>query len=138
MLDGFDSAIYIFVLVPALTELLRADGIEPDRATVALYGGYLFTIFMLGWACSMFWGWLADRIGRVSVMCLTILVYSFATALCGLAGGVVTFAVFRFCLGSASAVSGRRAPRCCRNPCPRRCACGLPAGCTRRRLPAFC
>jgi MFS family permease len=99
MLDGFDSAIYIFVLVPALTELLRADGIEPDRATVALYGGYLFTIFMLGWACSMFWGWLADRIGRVSVMCLTILVYSFATALCGLAGGVVTFAVFRFLSG---------------------------------------
>jgi MFS family permease len=92
MLDGFDSAIYIFVLVPALTELLHADGIEPNKNTIALYGGYLFTIFMLGWACSMFWGWLADRIGRVSAMCLTILVYSFATGLCG-------FAVFRFLSG---------------------------------------
>jgi MFS family permease len=99
MLDGFDSAIYIFVLVPALTELLHADGIEPNKNTIALYGGYLFTIFMLGWACSMFWGWLADRIGRVSAMCLTILVYSFATALCGFAGGVLTFAVFRFLSG---------------------------------------
>jgi MFS family permease len=99
MLDGFDSAIYIFVLVPALTDLLHADGIEPEKGTIALYGGYLFTVFMLGWACSMFWGWLADRIGRVSVMCLTILVYSFATALCGFAGSVVTFAVFRFLSG---------------------------------------
>jgi MFS family permease len=99
MLDGFDSAIYMFVLVPALSELLRASGIEPSKAAIALYGGYLFTIFMLGWACSMFWGWLADRIGRVSVMCLTILVYSIATALCGLAGGVLFFAVFRFLSG---------------------------------------
>ncbi|MBE7249711.1 MAG: MFS transporter, partial [Actinomycetospora chiangmaiensis] len=70
MLDGFDSAIYIFVLVPAVSELLAAGGIEPARGTIALYGGYFFSIFMLGWACSMFWGWLADRIGRVKVMCL--------------------------------------------------------------------
>jgi MFS family permease len=99
MLDGFDSAIYIFVLVPALSELLRADGIEPSKGAIALYGGYLFSIFMLGWACSMFWGWLADRIGRVSTMCVTILVYSFATALCGLAGSILSFAVFRFLSG---------------------------------------
>jgi MFS family permease len=99
MLDGFDSAIYLYVLVPALTELLPASGIAPVRASIALYGGYLFTIFMLGWACSMFWGWLADRIGRVSVMCMTILVYSIATALCGLAGGLVSFAIFRFISG---------------------------------------
>jgi len=47
----------------------------------------------------MFWGWLADRIGRVSVMCLTILVYSAGTAACGVAGGVLSFAVFRFVAG---------------------------------------
>jgi MFS family permease len=99
MLDGFDSAIYLYVLIPALTELLPASGIAPVKASIALYGGNLFTIFMLGWACSMFWGWLADRIGRVSVMCMTILVYSIATALCGLAGGLVSFAVFRFVSG---------------------------------------
>ncbi|MGU3388268.1 MFS transporter [Methylobacterium sp. D53M] len=99
MLDGFDSAIYIFVLVPAVSDLLAAGGIEPARGTIALYGGYFFSIFMLGWACSMFWGWLADRIGRVKVMCLTILVYSVFTGLCGLAGGLASFAVFRFCAG---------------------------------------
>jgi MFS family permease len=99
MLDGFDSTIYIYVLVPALTELLSAEGIAPGRAAIGLYGGFLFTVFMLGWACSMFWGWLADRIGRVSVMCMTVLVYSIATASCGLAGGLLSFAVFRFVSG---------------------------------------
>src|ERR1700722_5596541 len=99
MLDGFDSGLYIFVLVPALIDLLRGDGLEPTKGNIAQYGGYLFSIFMLGWACSMFWGWLADRIGRVKVMCLTILMYSLATALCGVAWSLASFAVFRFLAG---------------------------------------
>ncbi|WP_428485177.1 MFS transporter [Rhodopila sp.] len=99
MLDGFDSGLYIFVLVPALIDLLRTGGLEPTKGNIAQYGGYLFSIFMLGWACSMFWGWLADRIGRVKVMCLTILMYSVATALCGLAWSLTSFAVFRFLAG---------------------------------------
>jgi MFS family permease len=99
MLDGFDSNIYAFVLVPALIALLSGDGITPDKAHIAQYGGALFSIFMVGWACSMFWGWLADRIGRVKVMCLTILLYSFATALCGAAWSLASFAVFRFFAG---------------------------------------
>ncbi len=61
MLDGFDSSVYGYVLVGALTELLPASGIEASRAHSGIYGGLLFSIFMLGWACSMFWGWAADR-----------------------------------------------------------------------------
>jgi MFS family permease len=99
MLDGFDSGLYIFVLVPALIDLLHSGGLEATKNNIAQYGGYLFSIFMLGWACSMFWGWLADRIGRVKVMCLTILFYSFATALCGVAWSLTSFAVFRFLSG---------------------------------------
>ncbi len=99
MLDGFDSGIYAYVLVPALTELLTRDGLPSDKAHIAQFGGALFSIFMVGWACSMFWGWLADRIGRVKVMCLTILVYSVGTALCGVAWSLASFAVFRFLAG---------------------------------------
>ena len=99
MLDGFDGGLYIFVLVPALIDLLHSGGLEATKANIAQYGGYLFSIFMLGWACSMFWGWLADRIGRVKVMCLTILMYSVATALCGVAWSLTSFAVFRFLAG---------------------------------------
>ena len=99
MLDGFDGGLYIFVLVPALIDLLHSGGLDASKANIARYGGYLFSIFMLGWACSMFWGWMADRFGRVRVMCLTILMYSFATALCGVAWSLVSFAVFRFLAG---------------------------------------
>jgi MFS family permease len=101
MLDGFDSGLYIFVLVPALSELLRAGGVEPTKGLIAQWGGALFSIFMVGWACSMFWGWLADRIGRVKVMCLTILMYSVLTALCGAAWSLASFAVFRLFAGFA-------------------------------------
>ncbi len=99
MLDGFDSSMYSYILVAALSELLPASGIAADRAAIGFYGGMLFSVFMLGWACSMVWGWAADRFGRVRVMCITILVYSAFTALSGLAWGLVSFAVFRFIAG---------------------------------------
>ena len=89
MLDGFDSSMYAYVLVGALTELLPASGIEASKANIGLYGGILFSIFMLGWACSMVWGWAADRYGRVRIMCWTVLVYSVFTAACGLSTGIV-------------------------------------------------
>jgi len=90
---------YGLVAVSALTQLLPASGIEPTKAHIAQFGGLLFTVFMLGWACSMFWGWVADRWGRIPAMCLTILFYSIFTGCCGLAAGVASFAVFRFLTG---------------------------------------
>lgn len=99
MLDGFDATIYIFILTPAVTELMASNHRAATTGNVALYGGYFFSIFMLGWACSMFWGWLADRVGRVRVMSLTILVYSVFTGLCGLAPDLFLFGCFRFLAG---------------------------------------
>lgn len=99
MLDGFDSAIFQFVLVSALTELLPLSGLQASGGNIAFYGGLLFSVFMLGWAASMFWGWLADQIGRVKVMCFTIVFYSVFTALCGLSWGLVSFGIFRFLAG---------------------------------------
>ena len=99
MLDGFDSSMYSYILVAALTDLLPRSGIPVTAANIGFYGGLLFSIFMLGWACSMFWGWAADVFGRVRIMCLTVLVYSVFTALCGMATGLVMFAVFRFIAG---------------------------------------
>jgi MFS family permease len=99
MLDGFDSSMYSYILVGALTELLPASGIQATPANIGVYGGLLFSIFMLGWACSMIWGWAADRYGRVRIMCWTVLVYSVFTTLCGLSTGIVMFALFRFVAG---------------------------------------
>ena len=39
MLDGFDSGLYIFVLVPALIDLLHSGGLEASKGNIAQYGG---------------------------------------------------------------------------------------------------
>jgi len=47
MLDGFDSSMYGYILVSALSELLPASGIEPSKANIGIYGGLLFSIFLV-------------------------------------------------------------------------------------------
>jgi MFS family permease len=99
MLDAFDSATYGLLLVSVWSELLPRGGIEASKANIALYGGFGFSLFIFGWAFSIFWGWLADRIGRVRTMCITILVYSTFTALSGVVSGIVPFLMLRFLVG---------------------------------------
>ena len=129
MLDGFDSSMYGYILVGALSELLPASGIEASRANIGLYGGLLFSIFMLGWACSMVWGWAADRYGRVRIMCWTVLVYSVFTALCGLSTGLVMFGLFRFVAGFGIGGEWAAGTPLLHESVPETPGCGWPAGC---------
>lgn len=99
MLDGMDSSLYVYVVVPALGELLAASGQKPGQGAIAVAGGVMFSLFMAGWAAAMLWGVLADRWGRVRVMVLTILTYSLFTALSGLAPSLGLFALCRFLAG---------------------------------------
>jgi MFS family permease len=99
MQGGFDSAIYIYVIVPALTEWLPKSDFMADSPHIAWLGSLMFSLFMLGWACSMFWGWCANSFGRLPTMCATILIYSIFTGACGLASGMVSFATFCFLTG---------------------------------------
>lgn len=98
-LDGMDSFIYALVLVPALTELLPASGIEATPANVGYYGSILFALFLFGWGTSMIWGPIGDRIGRVRALMLTILFYSLFTFLCGLVTNIWQLAVLRVLCG---------------------------------------
>ncbi len=98
-LDGMDSFIYALVLVPALTELLPASGIEVNPANIGYYGSLLFALFLAGWGTSMVWGPIGDRIGRVRALMLTILAYSLFTFLCGFATNIWQLAVLRFLCG---------------------------------------
>jgi MFS family permease len=98
-LDGMDSFIYALVLVPALTELLPASGIEVTPANIAAYGGILFALFLFGWGTSMIWGPIGDRIGRVRALMLTILCYSLFTFLCGFVTTIWQLAVLRVLCG---------------------------------------
>jgi MFS family permease len=83
-MDGMNSFIYALVLVPALRELLPRSGIVATTASVGYYNGLLLGLFLFGWGCSMLWGPVGDRFGRVRTLMLTILcfsVFTFAGAL---------------------------------------------------------
>ena len=99
ILDGMDSFIYALVMIPALRELLPHSGIPANQAQVGFYGGLLFAIFLVGWGCSLIWGPIADRFGRVRTLMITILCYSLFTFLGAFATGVWTLAAFRFLAG---------------------------------------
>jgi MFS family permease len=98
-LDGMDSFIYALVLVPALTELLPASGIEVTPANIGYYGSILFALFLFGWGTSMVWGPIGDRIGRVRALMLTILFYSLFTFMCGLVTNIWQLAILRVLCG---------------------------------------
>jgi MFS family permease len=83
-MDGMNSFIYALVLVPALRELLPRSGIAATASSVGYYNGLLLGLFLFGWGCSMLWGPVGDRFGRVRTLMLTILcfsVFTFAGAL---------------------------------------------------------
>jgi MFS family permease len=98
-LDGMDAFIYALVLVPALTELLPASGIEATPGNIGYYGSMLFALFLFGWGLSMVWGPIADRFGRVKALMATILFYSVFTFACGLVTNIWQLAVLRVLCG---------------------------------------
>jgi MFS family permease len=99
-LDGMDSFIYALVLVPALRDLLPRSGLPATQANIGFYGGVLFAVFLVGWGFAFLWGPLADRVGRVRTLVLTILCYSLFTFLGCAAMTVWQLAVFRFLAGA--------------------------------------
>jgi len=99
VLDGMDSFIYALVMVPALRELLPRSGITANQPNVAYYGGLLFALFLVGWGCSLLWGPIADRFGRVRTLMFTILCYSIFTFAGAFALNVWMLAAFRLLAG---------------------------------------
>src|SRR5438034_3564772 len=96
-LDITDFTLYGLVLRQALTELL---GGNPTMAQIGSVGGLLTTIGLLGWAFGgFFFGIVADYLGRVRTLALSILIYSVFTALQGFAHEVWQLGLFRFIAG---------------------------------------
>jgi MFS family permease len=96
-LDAADFGLYSLVLQPALRELL---GGAPTPADIGRVGGIISTVGLLGWAFGGFtFGIIADYIGRVRTLALSILIFSVFTALQGMAQDTLQFGIFRFFAG---------------------------------------
>jgi len=93
-LDATDFGLYSLVLRPALTELL---GGNPSMADIGRVGGIVSMVGLLGWAFGGFmFGMIADYIGRVRTLAVSILTYSVFTALQGFAHSPLELGIFRF------------------------------------------
>lgn len=90
MLDIMDLMLFAMVIRYISVDLHFDKGVAGIIASLTL----LATAFG-----GLFFGFLADRIGRTRSMILSILCYSIGTALCGLADSVTQLLVFRFLLG---------------------------------------
>jgi MFS family permease len=97
LLDGFDTTIYAFVLVPALKVILPASGVSATQTPH--WGLTFFAIFLAGWGSSFLVGLLADRIGRLRALGLSIALYAVGTLASGLAQNIPEFAAARFVAG---------------------------------------
>ncbi|MBV9824498.1 MAG: MFS transporter [Alphaproteobacteria bacterium] len=103
-LDSTDFGLFAFVLRPALTELL---GGNPSPAQIGQVGGYLAMAGLLGWAFGGFlFGIVADYIGRVRALALSIVIFSVFTACQGFAHSAFQLGIFRFLGGLGTGAEG--------------------------------
>jgi MFS family permease len=90
MLDAFDVMLYALVIAYVM------DDLGMSKATAGLLGTLTLLASGIG---GVLFGFLADRVGRVKALMLSILTYSVCSFASGLATSVAMLATFRFVLG---------------------------------------
>jgi MFS transporter, putative metabolite:H+ symporter len=90
LFDAMDAGIIAFVLAVLMKQwMLSADQV-----------GWIASVGLMGmFAGSLMSGILADRVGRKYLFQATLLIFSIATGLCGLAAGYASLLVLRFLVG---------------------------------------
>jgi AAHS family benzoate transporter-like MFS transporter len=88
--DGYDLVVYGTV-VPVLIDKWNLTAVEAGAM-----GSYGLFGMMFG---AIFFGTLADRIGRKNVIAITLILFSLFTCLCGFAETPTAFSTFRFLAG---------------------------------------
>jgi MFS family permease len=90
MLDSMDVMLYALLLGPVQRDL---------HLSAALSGAMMSATLVSAAVGGIAFGWFADRAGRVRALSLSVLIYSMATALCGLSHTAVELMLFRAVLG---------------------------------------
>ena len=111
--DAMDATIYAIVLHPALHDLLHSPGEQPPTPEqIGWYGGIIFSIFLIGWAIGgIFFGIVADHLGRTKTLITTIIIYAIFTGAAALSQTGGTWLSIAFSRHSESAGNGRPAQR---------------------------
>jgi MFS family permease len=90
MLDAFDVMLYALVLAHIMRDLGMSKATAGGLGTLTLLASGIGGVFF---------GFIADRIGRKRALMLSILTYSICSFASGLATSILMLAVFRFILG---------------------------------------
>ena len=108
--DGLDMHLYTLVALPVVAGLMGLAAASPE---VRARSSWIQAAFLLGWALGGgLFGFLGDRLGRSRALVLTILTYSCFTGLSYVATSGRSSRSSASSPRSASAGSGRSAPRC--------------------------
>ncbi|MBF8189951.1 MFS transporter [Nonomuraea sp. K274] len=89
-LDGFDFILITYVLTDIATEF---------EVSLTTAGTLVLATFATRWLGGAFIGSFADRFGRKTAMIASVLLYSFATFLCGLSWDFWSLMIFRLVVG---------------------------------------
>ena len=90
MLDSMDVMLYAMVLPSVARDL---------HLSSALSGAMMSATILAAAAGGIFFGWFADRLGRTRALNASLLIYSIATAACGLTHTALALAACRIILG---------------------------------------
>jgi MFS family permease len=95
--DAFDALLFNFVAPNCVPTLLGLTiGSPAARSATLLWTGVLTSLLLVGWAAGgILFGQVADRIGRVRTLMLTMVLYAVGTAACALAPNLWVLALFR-------------------------------------------
>src|SRR5580693_10296169 len=95
--DVFDGLLFNFVAPNCVPTLLGLQiGSTAAKAATLQWTGILTSLLLLGWAAGgIFFGQVADRLGRTRTLTLTMLCYALGTAACAFAPNLWALALFR-------------------------------------------
>ncbi|HVT17042.1 MAG TPA: MFS transporter [Thermoanaerobaculia bacterium] len=95
--DAFDSLLFNFVAPNCVPTLLGLPiGSPAARSATLLWTGILTSLLLVGWAAGgILFGQVADRIGRMRTLLLTMLLYAAGTAACAFAPNIWVLMLFR-------------------------------------------
>lgn len=91
--DTYELLMFPVIAGPAVAELLQLPPSHPDVTRAV--GNMLWATALCGGVFGLCGGWLVDRLGRKTVLALSIALYSFSPAMAALSSSLTAFIFFR-------------------------------------------